>query len=166
MNIEIASINSLKSIKSLYVTVTKHLRNNGVDQWDRFYLNEFVIGKDLKGGHLHAILNDGFCIGVVVLNEDQSFKYAGLPWSDKEGRPAVIHRLAVHPDSQGKGIGKQLLLHAEALATSQGYTSIRLDAYTANPAAITMYERAGYNPVGQIRFPFRKHPYQCFEKIL
>ncbi|GAA3321527.1 hypothetical protein GCM10020331_037750 [Ectobacillus funiculus] len=98
------------------------------------------------------------------MNEDQSFKYAGLPWSDKEGRPAVIHRLAVHPDSQGKGIGKQLLLHAEALATSQGYTSIRLDAYTANPAAITMYERAGYNPVGQIRFPFRKHPYQCFEK--
>lgn len=166
MNIEAASINDLKSIKSLYAAVTKHLRNNGVTQWDRFYPNGFVIGKDLKSRHLHAILNDGVCIGAVVVNEDQSSKYTDLPWSDQKGRPAVIHRLAVHPDSQGRGIGKQLLLYSEELAKSRGYTSIRLDAYTANPAAITMYERAGYDPKGQIRYPFRKHPYQCFEKIL
>jgi ribosomal protein S18 acetylase RimI-like enzyme len=166
MNIETASINDLKSIKSLYITVTNHLRKNGVYQWDLFYPNRWVIGKDLKGGHLHAILNDGICIGAVVLNEDQSSKYASLPWSDSKGRPAVIHRLAVHPDSQGRGIGKQLLLYAEELAKSQEYTSIRLDAYSANPAAIKMYERADYSPVGQIQFPFRKHPYQCFEKVL
>lgn len=166
MNIEAVSINDLKSITTLYTSVTKHLRNKGVSQWDRFYPNRFVIGKDLKSGRLHAILNDGFCIGAVVVNEDQSSKYTSLPWSDQEGRPAVIHRLAVHPDSQGKGIGKQLLLYAEELAKSQGFTSIRLDAYTANPAAIMMYERAGYKPIGQIRFPFRKQPYQCFEKVL
>ncbi len=166
MNIEAASTNDLKSIKSLYTAVTSHLRKNGVYQWDRFYPNQIVIGKDLKRGDLHAIFNDGFCIGAVVVNEDQSTKYAGLPWSDPKGRPAVIHRLAVHPNSQGRGIGKQLLLYAEEFAKSQEYTSIRLDAFTANPAAIKMYERADYDPIGQIHFPFRKHPFQCFEKIL
>lgn len=165
MNIEAASANQLKQIKSLYSAVTLHLRKNGMDQWDRFYPNRWVIGKDLKQGHLHAIFNEETCIGVVVVNDDQSSKYADLPWQDQEGRPAVIHRLAVHPESQGKGIGKQLLQHAEELAKSKGYTSIRLDAYTANPAAIKMYERAGYSSVGQIQFPFRKHPFQCFEKI-
>ncbi|WP_245602127.1 GNAT family N-acetyltransferase [Peribacillus kribbensis] len=72
-----------------------------------------MISKDLKRGHLHAILNDGVFIGAVVVSDTQSTKYAGLPWLDQKGRTAVIHRLAVHPDSQGRGIGKQLLLHAE-----------------------------------------------------
>jgi len=165
MNIEVATTNQLKLIKSLYSAVTSHLRENGVDQWDRFYPNRWVIGKNLKEGHLHAIFNEGICIGVVVVNQDQSSKYSGLPWRDRKGRPAVIHRLAVHPESQGKGIGKRLLQHAEALARSNGYTSIRLDAYSANMNAIRMYERAGYSPVGQIQFPLRKHTFQCFEKI-
>ena len=52
------------------------------------------------------------------------------------------------------------------MAISKGYTSIRLDAYTANTKAISMYERANYSTIGQIQYPFRKHPYQCFEKML
>ncbi|WP_026692537.1 hypothetical protein [Peribacillus kribbensis] len=51
-------------------------------------------------------------------------------------------------------------------AESLGYTSIRLDSYTANPAAIKMYERTGYHVVGEIHYSFRKFPYQFFEKIL
>ncbi|MGV3464024.1 MAG: GNAT family N-acetyltransferase [Heyndrickxia sp.] len=166
MKIEVASIHDLKTIKNLYSAVTNHLRKNGVYQWDLLYPNRWVIGNDLKNGHLHAIWNDGVCIGAVVVNEDQSPKYVGLSWKDTKGRTAVIHRLAVHPDSQGKGIGKQLLLYAEELIRSQEYTSIRLDAYMDNPTAINMYERANYEPVGLIHFPLRKHPYQCFEKIL
>lgn len=165
MNIEVAATNQLKPIKSLYSAVTSHLRKNGVDQWDRFYPNRWVIGNDLKKGHLYAIFNEEACLGVVVVNEVQSAKYKGIPWRDTKGRPAVIHRLAVHPESQGKGMGKLLLEHAETLAKSKGYTSIRLDAYMANSSAIRMYERAGYSPAGKIKFPLHKHPYQCFEKI-
>jgi ribosomal protein S18 acetylase RimI-like enzyme len=165
MNIEVATTNQLKPIKLLYSKVTNHLRKNGVDQWNRFYPNRWIIGKDIKQGHLHAIFNEETCIGVVVINNDQSSKYDILPWNDPKGGPAVIHRLAVQPESQGKGVGKLLLQHAEEWAKSKGFTSIRLDAYTANPNAIKMYERAGYSTVGQIQFPFRKHPFQCFEKI-
>ena len=69
MNIEAASMNDMKSIKSIYTTVTSHLRKNGVYQWDRFYPNRYVISKDLKGEDLYAVFNDGFCIGAVVVNE-------------------------------------------------------------------------------------------------
>ncbi|WP_251550524.1 GNAT family N-acetyltransferase [Neobacillus muris] len=166
MNIEVASIDDLRSVKSLYKTVTGHLRKKGVHQWDLFYPNRWVISKDLKQGHLHAIFHNKFCLGAIVVNEDQSSKYKELPWLDSNGKPAVIHRLAVHPDSQGKGIGKLLLQHAEAWVKSNGYTSIRLDAYMENPAAIKIYERSDYSPVGKIHYPFRKHPFQCYEKIL
>ncbi|MEW9702685.1 GNAT family N-acetyltransferase [Paenibacillus sp. SI8] len=61
-------------------------------------------------------------------------------------------------------MGKKLLIFAEEQARARGCTSIRLDAYTANPTALQMYERAGYSKVGLIRYPLRKEPYQCYEK--
>ncbi|MDP4162699.1 MAG: GNAT family N-acetyltransferase [Bacillota bacterium] len=166
MNIKIASMSELKPIKFLYAAVAKHMKANGINQWGTIYPNGWVISKDLKGGNLHAIFKEKMCTGAVVVDSNQSTKYKDVSWTEREGKPAVIHRLAVHPDSQGKGFGKLLLMYAEQLAKSQGFTSIRLDAYMANPAAIKMYERANYSPVGQIHFPMREHPFQCFEKIL
>jgi ribosomal protein S18 acetylase RimI-like enzyme len=166
MNIAVATIRQLSAVKRLYTAVTGHLRRSGISQWDRFYPNRWVIGQDLKRGQLFAVLQGDTCVGAVVVNERQNTQYAGLAWRDQTGKPAVIHRLAVHPEFQGQGIGKRLLHYAEELARAQGSTSIRLDAYTANPTAIRMYERAGYTTVGCIRYPLRKHPYECFEKLL
>jgi ribosomal protein S18 acetylase RimI-like enzyme len=73
------------------------------------------------------------------------------------------HRLVVHPDFQGRGYGKSYFsLHA----ANHGFTSIRFDVYSENKTAISMYERAGYQQRGMIRYPFRSIPYPCYEKIL
>jgi ribosomal protein S18 acetylase RimI-like enzyme len=74
--------------------------------------------------------------------------------------------MAVHPNHQGKGIGKKLLKFAEDYARNQGFSSIRLDVYTENPSAVSLYEKAGYKEKGEVTFPFRKVPYKCFEKVL
>ncbi|MCY9692791.1 GNAT family N-acetyltransferase [Paenibacillus alginolyticus] len=51
---------------------------------------------------------DDQVVAVVVLDTKQSSKYTALEWKDREGRPACIHRLAVYPEYQGRGLGKQL----------------------------------------------------------
>jgi ribosomal protein S18 acetylase RimI-like enzyme len=154
------------SLSALYRAVAADLRRDGVNQWDRFYPNRFVIGGDVRRGTVFGIRNEGRIIGAVVVDRRQSGKYSGLPWSDRAGDPACIHRLAVHPDFQGQGMGKKLLRFAEEQARGAGGTSIRLDVFTGNPAAVGMYRRAGYAEVGTIRFPMRKVPYLCFEKSL
>ncbi|WP_336776952.1 GNAT family N-acetyltransferase [Paenibacillus sp. MMO-58] len=165
---EIVSLtkSDLKSLVQLYRDVSAALRREGIHQWDRFYPNRFVIGSDVKRGTAFGLHEGGRVIGAVVVDGRQSGKYKGLPWKDQSGDSACIHRLAVHPEWQGKGIGRTLLQYAELEARCKGCTSIRLDVFTGNPGAVGMYQRAGYAEVGAIRFPMRHEPYLCFEKPL
>jgi ribosomal protein S18 acetylase RimI-like enzyme len=154
-----------KGVMSLFRSVTQDLQRQGIHQWDWFYPNGIVIGSDLRNKNLYGLKMDDQVIAAVVLDTKQSSKYAALKWSDIQGKPACIHRLAVRPEYQGKGLGKQLLQFTENLARRQGNSSIRLDVYTGNLSAVSMYSRAGYQQVGELLFPFRKAPYMCFEKL-
>lgn len=155
-----------KSLVQLYREVTVSLSRTGIRQWDWFYPNRFVIGRDIKQETVFGIRDGKRVIGAVVVDRLQSERYASLLWNDWAGEPACIHRLAVHPSYQGQGIGKRLLQFAEQYAQQAGGTSIRLDVYAGNPSAVGMYRRAGYVEIGRIRFPMRKVPYLCFEKLL
>jgi ribosomal protein S18 acetylase RimI-like enzyme len=166
MFIEKLNAQDKKPLVALYKAVKANLRDNGVYQWDLFYPNGFVIGKDLERGNAYGIRMGEEIIAAVSVDREQNSKYTGLTWEEKRGTPVCIHRLAVHPFLQGVGLGKKLLAFAESHAKQSGGTSIRLDVFTGNPGAVTLYERAGYKEVGLIRFPMRKQPFMCMEKSL
>lgn len=70
--------------------------------------------------------------------------------SDEHGlRHIYINGLAVLPDLQGQGLGRELLAFAEKVARERGITILRLD--TAKPAVhlIRLYRRAGYETCGE-----------------
>ena len=159
-------LQDFSEVQQFYAEITSDLRKKGIDQWDRFYPNRFVMKNDLKNGNLFGIKEENHLIGAIVLNTNESKQYMKLHWNDQTGRPLIIHRLAVHPFHQGKGIGKRLLNFAELYALEKGHTSIRMDVYSQNPEAVGMYERAGYQVRGSVRFPLRKVPYLCFEKSI
>jgi ribosomal protein S18 acetylase RimI-like enzyme len=141
------------------------MRNNGIDQWDDIYPNEEVVMKDMNDLSLYVLEENNVYIGAVSLNREQDAAYQQVNWQG--GEPAlVVHRLCVHPNYQGTGLGSRLMDFAEAHAKRNAYASIRLDAYTGNPIAFRMYERRGYRKAGQVYFPRRTLPFFCFEKIL
>ncbi|MFF2450144.1 GNAT family N-acetyltransferase [Neobacillus sp. NPDC058068] len=164
MEINALGLEGLKPVKQLYAEITSDLRKKGVKQWDRFYPNRYIIKADITKGNLFGIMIGSKVAGAVVLDTNESKYYRNLKWDDCNGKPLIIHRLGVLPQFQGKGYGKQLLQFAENYAETNGYTSIRLDVFSLNPGALKMYERAGYQFVGMVRFPFRKAPYKCYEK--
>ncbi|NRD80387.1 GNAT family N-acetyltransferase [Bacillus sp. BRMEA1] len=166
MEIQPVTKNDCKKVKRFYSAITANLRSNGVYQWDFFYPNPFIIKNDLKKGTLFGLYEENQLAGAVVLDPKQSSKYNDLPWEDMNGKPLIIHRLGVHPLFQGKGYGKKLVQFAESYAVKNDFTSIRFDVYAENKRALTIYEKAGYQPRGMIRFPFRSVPYQCYEKIM
>ncbi|WP_246205657.1 GNAT family N-acetyltransferase [Microvirga arsenatis] len=55
-----------------------------------------------------------------------------------------IENVAVRPEDQGRGLGRQLLAHAERRAIEAGCTETRLLTNAAFEANVALYERTGY----------------------
>jgi putative acetyltransferase len=59
-----------------------------------------------------------------------------------------VKRMYVHPQSRGSGVARQLLEHLESAARARGCATLRLETGPYQPAAIALYERAGYKRRG------------------
>lgn len=66
---------------------------------------------------------------------------------DKNGI-AWLENLWVMPEQIGRGIGKELFLHAVSLARRRGYKSLQLEA---DPNAIGFYEKMGMKKIAERR---------------
>jgi len=63
---------------------------------------------------------------------------------------AELLLIAVHPDERGQGIGSRLLDRFIALAADVGLARVHLEVRDGN-AAVTIYQRLGFRPVGRRR---------------
>lgn len=63
---------------------------------------------------------------------------------------ARMYSLAVHPEQQGKGIGKKLLEAAEQAAQEHDCISLRLEVRRDNTQAINIYRSSGYKQFGKM----------------
>ena len=140
------------------------MRGDGIEQWDEVYPDAAVFSRDLAAGTLHVLREGGDIIACVTLDTAHDPLWQGMDWSAAGEPAAVVHRLMVHPAAQGRGLAKQLMAHAESRAQAQGFRAIHLDCFTANLAALALYERLGYRRTGTATM--RKGPFVCFEKLL
>jgi GNAT superfamily N-acetyltransferase len=63
-----------------------------------------------------------------------------------------IENVAVAPERQGRGLGRRLLDHAEALAGDAGYPEIRLETNERFSANLAMYAARGYRETGRVPY--------------
>lgn len=154
----------LKEIVSLYKEAISNMISNKIFQWDEIYPNEEILSEDIEKGELYLCKKDNSILSCVVINEVQDEEYQTGNWRYTAGRAAVIHRLCVHPNTQGAGIGKKMVQLAEAFARNNGYDIIRLDAFSQNHKARHLYESLGYTYTGEVTF--RKGQFYLLEKKL
>ncbi|MNO27808.1 putative acetyltransferase [compost metagenome] len=153
-------------IMELIAKCVQVMQNGGSDQWDESYPNKEVISEDMDKGTLYAYEEQGAIAGIIVLDEEQAEQYGAIDWEQEQGPHLIMHRLAVHPEVQGKGIARKLIAFAEEHAQSGGYTSIRLDTYAKNAKALALYPSLGYEYRGVVDFPGRTANFPVFEKVL
>jgi ribosomal protein S18 acetylase RimI-like enzyme len=79
---------------------------------------------------------------------DDGKRLGGMAFAAATGDPAVVmlHQLYVHPDFQGRGIGKALLEEVEESFPEA--RMLRLEVEEANRAAIAFYRANGFLPAG------------------
>ena len=93
--------------------------------------------------------------------------YTDVDWLTPDAKQLYVHRLAVHPASQGQGIARALMDFCEALAKEKNCLSVRLDTFSQNPRNNRFYQARQYQQVGQVFFAQKsKHPFYCYEKRL
>lgn len=161
MRIRTALPDDLDGMHGIVRAAIRHMETQGIKQWDAQYPSEQVLSRDIRCGHAHVLEQDRQIAGVIVLDDEQPPEYDMVHWSYL-GRALVVHRLAVHPGYQRRGLAMRLMDFAESRTDSGGYDCIRLDAYTGNPAAFLLYEARGYRRAGLVQF--RMGPFYCYEK--
>lgn len=161
----LANPDDLPQILSLFFGAVKHMCENGIQQWDEIYPDETTLTADIHSRQMFLMEDSGELVAAVVLNAEQPPEYRAVDWHLRAEPVGVIHRLCVNAQKQGKGFGKKMLRLSEKFLRERGYRCIRLDAFPQNPAAIHLYESAGYRRTGEI-VQFRKGIFYCYEKLL
>ncbi len=157
------SMDQLSDAFSIIESVIDKMNAEQIFQWDEQYPSREIIKKDISEGSAFGFFQSDELRGYIVLNEEYSPEYNSLEWKDKNGTALIVHRLSIKADCQGQGIAKQLMMFAEEYARNRGNSSIRLDAFLHNKAALSLYDNLGYTKVGTVTF--RKGEFYCYEKV-
>ena len=160
-----ATVLDLNSIMQITKACAKHMINQQIYQWNEHYPNRNAFENDVQRGELYVYVQNNICIGCIVITTIKDVEYVPIEWLTKD-KNIYIHRLAVHPKFQGKGIAQQMMTFAENYAKINGYLSVRLDTFSQNQRNQKFYETRGYKRLGNIYFPKQsKHPFYCYELV-
>ncbi len=132
-----AVIDDFNDIVKLYAKVIKTTYTT----WDKNYPSKAMIKEDITTGRLVALIVDNKIAGVAAVDgnkfEDEGMKVGGFA------------RICVSPDHQGKGLGTKFVKHIIEMLKDLGCKKIKLRVSMQNVAAIKMYEKCGFENIGQ-----------------
>ena len=164
-NIRQAVGEDIHLITELFKLATDRMISSGIHQWNYTYPLVSHVEEDIRNGSAYVYISGGRIAGTISLDTKQDIQYKKIHWHNYSDHVLVIHRLSVHPEFQGLGIGKKLCLFAEKLALDLSLNTIRLDAYSLNPAAHQLYLSLGYRRAnGYCYFHKNVMPFYCYDK--
>jgi len=166
---ETAKSSDIPEISALFEKARKTLNTQSILQWPPHYPSEIEAKKDVAAQELIVGRDkDGQIVGCFTVNEDQSPEYKQVAWKYGENAiVAILHRLVIDPDFQGRGLGKVFMSEIEAKAKKMNASALRLDTFLANKASNALYLKMNYQLAnGCCFFHGRKIPFLCYEKNL
>jgi len=140
MQVEKAKAGNILEVMYLLQHCIEDFNKNSVYQWNTSYPDYFRLLREVEKGTLYIIKNKGVCIGTITFDELQESAFDEIAWENKTDKFIVIHRIAVFPTWQKKGVGRKLIEFAEKNAKENGYKSIRLDVASSSEHLIKLYE--------------------------
>ncbi|MCB4807127.1 GNAT family N-acetyltransferase [Tamlana sp. 62-3] len=136
-------------------------------QWNEFYPSKKPFLNDFNRDELYVLEIDNKVMGCITISTLMDEEYMPIKWLTANKNNIYIHRLAVHPEAQGKGYAQKLMNFAENYAKTNHFASVRLDTFSQNPRNVKFYETRGYQRLGDIFFPKQSEfPFHCFELVL
>ena len=167
IKIELAEITDLDRIMKIIEACATDLISKKIFQWSKKYPNREVFKDDIKNNELYVFKHKSEIIGCVVLCSTKDVEYKDVKWLTEDSKNLYIHRLAVDPKFQKKGVGKSLMDFSEEYAQENGFKSVRLDTFSQNKRNNKFYKSRQYVQLSDVFFPMqREFPFHCYEKII
>jgi len=167
IKIRLAEINDLDGIMKMIHNCANDLISKNIFQWNEKYPNRDIFLTDIEKKNLFIYKNNSGVIGCVALSYDKDIEYNDIKWLTKDDKNLYVHRLAVDPKYQNKGIGKLLMDFAENYARDNKLKSVRLDTFSKNERNNRFYKSRKYTQLDDVYFPNQSEfPFHCYEKIL
>ncbi len=167
MNITKPTKKDIPAILDVTKACAKHMIANGIFQWNEHYPSYEAFEKDIELNQLWVLKDDDRIIGSIIISDIMDEEYHEIEWLTPNTKNIYIHRLAVHPEYQGKGCAQFLMTYAENYAKENNFLSIRLDTFSVNKRNNIFYKKRGFQQRGDVYFPKQsEHPFHCYELVL
>ena len=167
IKIELAEITDLDSIMEITKACAVDLMTKKIFQWNEKYPSKEAFKKDIEKNTLYVCKNKLRITGCISICADKDEEYENVEWITEDFKNLYLHRLAVHPEYQKRGIGRSIMDFAEEYAKLNGFKSIRLDTFSQNQRNNKFYKSRQYVQLGDVFFPMQsKFPFHCYEKII
>lgn len=167
IKIELATQNQLDRVKEIAEACAKNMIENNIFQWNDKYPSREVFKEDIKNKSLYVSKINQEVVGCIMFSSRKDDVYKTVNWITKDEYNLYIHRLAVHPIFQKRGIARKMMDFAEDFAKSNNYISIRLDTFSQNPRNNKFYKSRGYKKLDDVYFPKQSEfPFHCYEKLV
>jgi GNAT superfamily N-acetyltransferase len=138
----------------------------GRHQWTADYPSIEHLRADISLGHAFIIADGDEIVAYGAVAEDGEPEYENIigRWLSL-GHYMVVHRLAVSPACQGRGLSKHFFTDVEDLCRQRGIHSIKVDTNYDNVQMLGIMSKLGYEKCGEIDYHERGMRI-AFEKLL
>lgn len=127
---------------NLLSAAAHHLDSTGSGLWSSDQISSDTLRNEYELSHLFWLLNQEKKVGLVFLMDKDYFF-----WPEPHIRSSLFfHKLAIHPEFSGKGLGKIALDEIRRYAKKNGYEWVRLDC-DDRPPLHKFYTENGYSLV-------------------
>lgn len=134
-----ATLRDVPTLTSLLQRCARAMSQQGMQHWLGVY-DEASVTQNLKNKTVFVLESDDHLIGCIALGTEAADYYQDC-WPDAPKADFYITQLAISPDKQGAGYGKQLVQHC---LNQVGQQSLLLDAVDHYPALLAFYESLGF----------------------
>jgi ribosomal protein S18 acetylase RimI-like enzyme len=137
-------------------------RRFGDGHWSTETTERGALG-DLRHAEVWAARLDAEVVGTYRLGTRKPWAIDESYFTDVK-RAVYLTNMAVRPDCQRRGIGRECIEHAIERARAWPAQAIRLDAYDADAGAGEFYRKCGLREVGRV--VYRTTPLLYFELLV
>ncbi|MDP5158221.1 MAG: GNAT family N-acetyltransferase [Flaviramulus sp.] len=161
-----ATVVDIDKLLEITKACAAYMISKNIFQWNEFYPNKQAFLHDFNRDELYVLKLKNTVIGCITISTFMDEEYIPINWMTPNFNNIYIHRLAIHPEQQGKEYAQKLMDYAENYAKNNQFASIRLDTFSQNSRNVKFYELRGYKRLGEIYFPRQSnYSFFCYELV-